>query len=150
MAEGYEEADIRAGLREGGSILSAFIVTRPAAVQSDVEYVAYLRTSWRRGYRILQTRRKRKDKIYLADGLGRLAWLLRHEFGFRDPLILYEAGHDALQRFVGLRPLDRGRLEENAGPPRAAPDKPPWEWPVRYPQDDAGSKPATSEEPGEE
>lgn len=149
MSEGYEEADIRAGLREGGSILSVFIVTRSAAVQSDVEYVAYLRTSWRRGYHILQTRRKRRDKIYLADGLGRLAWLLRHEFGFRDPLILYEAGHDALQRFVGLRPLDRGRPQDD-GPPRAAPPTPPWEWPVIYPKEEVDSKPANPEDPEEE
>ena len=146
MSDGFEEADIRAGLREGGNILSAFIVTRPAAVQSDVEYVAYLRTSWRRGYHILQTRRKRKDKIFMADGLGRLAWLLRHEFGFKDPLILYEAGHDALQRFVGLRSIDRGRPQDD-GPPRAAPAKPPWEWPVIYPTDDARPKPADPEDP---
>lgn len=150
MSEGFEEADIRAGLREGGSILSAFIVARPAGAWNDIEYVAYLRTSWRRGYHILQTRRKRSEKIYMGAGLGRLVWLLRQEFGFLAPLTLYEAGNDALQRFVGLRPLDRGRLEENAGPPRAAPAKPPWEWPVRYPQDDAGPKPAPPEEPEEE
>jgi len=150
VSEGFEEADIRAGLREGGSILSAFIVARLASVRSDVEYVAYLRTSWRRGYHILQTRRKRTDKIYMGAGLGRLVWLLRQEFGFRAPLTLYEAGGDALQRFVGLRSLDRSRSDQDDGPPRAAPSKPPWEWPVRYPQDDAGSEPATPEEPEEE
>lgn len=149
MSEGFEEADIRAGLREGGSILSAFIVGRPAHMRSDVEYVAYLRTSWRRGYHILQTRRKRTDKIYMGAGLGRLVWLLRQEFGFLAPLTLYEAGGDALQRFVGLRSLDRGQPPDD-GPPRAAPAKPPWEWPIRHPQEDAGSEPAISEEPEEE
>lgn len=149
MSEGFEEADIRAGLREGGSILSAFIVARSANVRSDVEYVAYLRTSWRRGYHILQTRRKRTDKIYMGAGLGRLAWLLRQEFGFRAPLTLYEAGCDALQRFVGLRSVDRGRPQDD-GPPRAAPPKPPWEWPVRNPPEDAGQKPASPEDPEEE
>lgn len=149
MSDGFEEADIRAGLREGGSILSAFIVGRPAAAQNDVEYVVYLRTSWRRGYHILQTRRKRSDKIYMSTGLGRLVWLLRREFGFRDPLTLYEAGSNTLQRFVGLRALDRGRSQDD-GPPRAAPAKPPWEWPVRYPADDAGPKPVDPDDPEEE
>lgn len=141
MSEGFEEADIRAGLREGGSILSAFIISRPAAVQNDAEYVVYLRTSWRRGYHILQTRRKRSERIYMATGLGRLVWMLRHELGFWAPLTLYEAGDDALQRFVGLRSIDHGRPQD-AGPPRAAPPKPPWEWPIIYPQDDADHKPA--------
>ena len=150
MSEGFEEADIRAGLREGGSVLSAFIVARPAGAWNDTEYVAYLRTSWRRGYHILQTRRKRSEKIYMGNGLGRLAWLLRKEFGFRAPIMLYEAGCGALQRFTGLRPLDRGRSSQDDGPPRAAPPKPPWEWPVRYPLEDAGSEPAEPEEPGKE
>ena len=149
MSEGFEEADIRAGLRDGGSILSAFIVARPGGAWNDIEYVAYLRTSWRRGYHILQTRRKRSEKIYMGAGLGRLVWLLRQEFGFRAPLTLYEAGGDALQRFVGLRSLDRGQPQDD-GPPRAAPVKPPWEWPVRYPQADAGSEPETSREPEED
>jgi len=149
VSEGFEEADIRAGLREGGSILSAFIVARPANVQRDVEYVAYLRTSWRRGYHILQTRRKRTDKIYMGAGLGRLAWLLRQEFGFRAPLTLYEAGSDALQRFVGLRSVDRGQPQDD-GPPRAAPPKPSWEWLVRYPSEEAGPEPTSPDEPEEE
>lgn len=137
LAEGFEEADIRAGIRAGGSILSAFIVTRPGPSWSDTEYVAYLRTSWRRGYHILKTRRKRTEKIYMGNGLGRLVWLLRKEFGFQLPLVLYEAGCEALQRFADLRPLDRGRSPEEEGLARAAPATPPWEWPVRYPSRDA-------------
>ena len=149
MSDGFEEADIRAGLREGGSILSAFIVGRSAGAWNDIEYVAYLRTNWRRGYHILQIRRKRGDKIYMSSGLGRLDWRLRQEFGFKEPLILYEAGSDALQRFAGLRPRDRGRPQDD-GPPRAAPPRPPWEWPVIYPTDDAGPEPAPPDKPEED
>lgn len=153
MSDGFEEADIRWGLREGGQVLTALIVGRhpvPGGGWNDVEYVAYLRTSWRRGYHILKTRRKLNEKIYIANGLGRLVWLLRHEFGLQAPVIIYEAGCEPLQRFVGLRPIDRGRSTEDDGPPRAAPPKPPWEWPIRHPSDDAGNKPAANEDDPEE
>lgn len=125
MSDGFEEADIRAGLREGGSILSAFIVGRPAGTWNATEYVAYLRTSWRRGYHILQVRRKLRDKIYMGNGLGRLAWLLRMEFGFRAPLMLYEAASKDLQRFTDLRPLDRYRPDQADGPPPRSAEQEP-------------------------
>ena len=137
MSDDYEEADIRAGLREGGRILQAFIVMRPTKPSDgavDAEYVCYIRTNWRRGYRILQVARHKYDKIYMGSGLGRLVWLLHRGFDYNGPLIIYHAGCEHLQRFAGLRPIDSGHspTEEN-GPPRAAPDKPPWEWPVRDP-----------------
>lgn len=143
MPGGFEEAEIREGLREGGSILAAFIVRRtpsgpPDKVgPEDTEYVAYLRASWRRGFHILKTYKHRTDKLYMGRGLARLAWLLWEEFGHTEPLTLYKAGSEALQRSVDLhdlQPADRGRAAEDPGPPRAAPPKPPWEWPVRDPR----------------
>ncbi len=137
MPEGYDEADIRAGLRDGGSILQAFVVLRPSNPSDgplDAEYVCYVRTDWRRGYKILQVFRHKGDKVYMGSGVGRLIWLLRREFNYNGPLIFYNAGCEHLQRFAGLRPLDHGRpAEEESGPPRAASAKPPWEWPVRDP-----------------
>ena len=137
VPDGYDEADIRTGLRDGGSILQAFIVLRPSSDGGgavDAEYVCYVRTSWRRGYRIMQVARHKRDKVYMGSGLGRLVWLLRKEFGYGGPLVLYDAGCEHLQRFAGLRRVDSGRLPpEESGPPRAAPSKPPWEWPVRDP-----------------
>ena len=143
MPEGYDEADIRTGLRDGGSILQAFVVLRPSppdAGAMDAEYVCYVRTDWRRGYRVLQVFRHKSDKIYMGSGLGRLVWLLRKEFNYGGPLILYNAGCEHLQRFAGLRPIDSGRpVAEESGPARAAPDKPPWDWPVRDPSPPAGT-----------
>lgn len=137
MPEGYDEADIRKGLHDGGSILQAFLVMRPpnqGCRAVDAEYVCYIRTSWRRGYRIIQVFRHKSDKIYMGSGIGRLIWLLRMEFNYNGPLIVYNAGCEHMQRFVGLRPIDSGRPPpEESGPPRAAPAKPPWEWPVRDP-----------------
>ncbi len=142
MQEGYEEADIRAGLRDGGSILQAFIVMRPTASDDDAvdaEYVCYIRTNWRRGYKILQVFRHKGDKIYMGSGVGRLIWLLRKGFNYKGPLVLYDAGSEDVQRFAGLRPIDSGQPpKEESGPARAAPDKPPWEWPVRDPPPPAG------------
>ena len=137
MPDGYDEADIRTGLRDGGSILQAFIVMRPSSSDDravDAEYVCYVRTDWRRGYKILQVFRHKGDKVYMGSGLGRLVWLLRREFNYDGPLILYNAGCEHLQRFAGLQPIDSGRpAPEECGPPRAAPGQPPWEWPVREP-----------------
>ena len=137
VPDGYDEADIRAGLRDGGSILQAFIVLRPSSPGCeavDAEYVCYVRTGWRRGYRIMQVARHKRDKIYMGSGLGRLVWLLRKEFSYGGPLVIYDAGSEPLQRFAGLRPIDSGRVPpEESGPPRPAPDKPPWEWPIREP-----------------
>lgn len=137
MPEGYDEADIRKGMREGGKVLQAFIVMRPSNTEGtavDAEYVGYVRTDWRRGYRILQVFRHKYDKIYMGSGLGRLVWLLRKEFNYNGPLVLYNAGCEHLQRYAGLQRIDSGRAaEEESGPPRAAPAKPPWEWPVRDP-----------------
>jgi len=137
VSDDYDEADIRKGLREGGKLLQAFIVMRPSNPGGgplDAEYVCYIRTDWRRGYRILQVSRHKYDKVYMGSGLSRLVWLLRKEFDYQGPLVLYNAGCEHLQRFAGLRPLDHGRpAEEESGPARAAPAKPPWEWPVRDP-----------------
>ncbi len=150
---GFEEADIKAGLRDGGAVLQSFIVVRPPRPKSgeagpdDVEYVAYFRCSWRRGYHILKTFRHRTDKAYVGRGLTRLVWLIQEEFGYRDPLALYRAGDPRLQQFADVRPADRGRaVEEAPGPPRAAPPRPPWEWPVRYPPRDKVELPTDTED----
>ena len=142
MPDDYEEADIRKGMREGGKLLQAFIVMRPTKPDDgavDAEYVCYIRTNWRRGYRILQVARHKYDKVYMGSGLGRLVWLLRKEFDYGGPLTLYNAGCEQVRRFTGLRPIDSGQPPaEESGPARAAPDKPPWEWPVRDPPPLAG------------
>lgn len=158
MLGGFEEADIKAGLRDGGAILQVFIVIRPPprpksgeAGPTDVEYVAYFRCSWRRGYHVLKTYKQRTDKVYIGRGLTRLVWLIQEEFGYLDPLVLYRAGSSSLQRYADLQPVDRGKhVEEDSGPPRAAPDQPPWEWPVRNPSRDRTDVPDDSKDGVEE
>ena len=52
MAAAFEEADLRAGLNDGGQVLCAFIVAR-----GEDAFVIYLRCNWirGRGFRIIRT-----------------------------------------------------------------------------------------------
>ncbi len=137
-----------ARVRDKGRILSAFVVAHPGTTFYDTTFVLYLRTDWRRGYHILKTRRKQRERIYAGGGLGRIAWMLRSEFGFTEPFTVYPAGCEALHRFTGLRPVDRGLSEEAHEALRPAKFNPPWELPVGDPSD-ADCEPTDGEDPKE-
>ena len=104
MAAGFEEADVRSGLAEGGRILGIFIVER--MLPNGPEYIAYLRTSWKRGFHALQTYRGRSDRVYRD--LDRLVRLIRDEFEYGGPVTLSIAGAAELRRFRTLLPRDSG------------------------------------------
>ncbi len=98
-----QEAEIREGLREGGRIKGFVVVER---TDSEVpEYVAYIRTSWTRGYRILRTWRDKEDRTYRI--LGRLYQQAR-EFGYMAPVTVYRMGSPELLRFRGVLARDGG------------------------------------------
>ena len=105
MAAGLEEADVRTGLAEGGRILGIFVVER--MLPNGPGYVAYLRTSWKRGFHALQTYRGRSDRVYRD--LDRLVRLIRDEFEYGGPITLSTAGAPELLRFRALLPWDSGR-----------------------------------------
>ena len=114
MAGGFQEGDIAAGLADGGRILGIFVVERSFA--GGPQYIAYLRTSWKRGFRGLRTYRDRSDRVYRDP--DQLVRLVRDEFGYRGPINLFVAGAPELQRFRALMPQD--------GPePVSSPSHPP-------------------------
>lgn len=133
VEQGFQEADIHAGIRTGGYLQSAFIVVRPASVPEEVTYVAYLRTSWRVGYHLLELSRYRGERIYR--NLGRLVFLLQESFSVRSPLQIYRAGCSELRRFRALQPQDR---DEAASWHRAnpAPDRPTYRFPAEDPEEE--------------
>ena len=97
------EGELRTGLRENGRILGFIIVERPG--DGRPEYVAYIRVSWTRGFRILRTWRGLADREYRHLGL---LYQAAREFGFMAPVIVYRAGCGELLRFRGVLARDGG------------------------------------------
>lgn len=102
------EAEIRTGLREGGQVLGFVIVERPGDGYS--EYVAYIRVSWTRGYRILRTWRDKTDREYRSLGL---LYQSSRDFGYMLPVTVYRAGCAELLRFRGVLARDGGSRQES-------------------------------------
>jgi hypothetical protein len=115
LAAGFEEADVRSGLAEGGRILGIFIVER--MLPNGPGYIAYLRTSWKRGFHALQTYRGRSDRVYRD--LDRLVRLIRDEFEYGGPITLSSAGAPELRRFRALLPRDSGGTRAGRSVPPA-------------------------------
>jgi hypothetical protein len=103
LAAGLREGDIQARLREGGRIQGIFVIERSAP--DGPKYVAYFRTTWKRGFHALQTYRGKSDRIYRD--LDRLLRLVRDEFRYTGSVTLFVAGDPDLQRFRALLPQDR-------------------------------------------
>ena len=95
LPTGLEEHDVRAVLGEDGSILGLFVVEYPTLRGS--KYVAYIRTSWRRGFLVPRTYRNRSDRMYRD--LDRLVHLIRSEFGYYGPITTHVEGAPELRRF---------------------------------------------------
>jgi hypothetical protein len=104
LAGGFEEADVRSGLAGGGRIPGIFIVER--MLPNGPGYIAYLRTTWKRGFHAFQTYRGRSDRVYRD--LDRLVRLIRDEFEYGGPITLSIAGAPELRRFRALLPRDSG------------------------------------------
>jgi hypothetical protein len=102
LAGGFQEGDIVSGLADGGRILGIFVVER--SVRGGTGYVAYLRTSWRRGFHGLRTYRDKSDRLYRD--LDRLVRLIRDEFKYRGPITLLVEGAPELRRFRAVMPQD--------------------------------------------
>ena len=76
VAKGYEPADIKVGLAEGGRILGIFIVSRRTA--DDVDHVAYFRTDFGRGFLPFRSFRGKSDRVYKS--VDSLLGLIRDDF----------------------------------------------------------------------
>ena len=102
LERSFEEADLRAGLKEGGSILGAFIVAR------DGQFVLYMRGSWvkNRAYRIIRTwRGKEGDRVFRSLDV---AYRFLRRFGFTGRVMVYPMRDGELRQFKGVLSTDLG------------------------------------------
>jgi hypothetical protein len=102
LEQGLQEGDIQAGLRQGGRILGMFVVER--SLPDGAGYVAYFRTSWKRGFQVLRTYRGRSDRLYRD--FDRLLRVVRDDFKYTGAITLFVAGDPDLHRFRALLPQD--------------------------------------------
>lgn len=105
--QGVQEAELRAGFREGGRIRGFLVVTRIGG--EATEYAVYVNPSWTRGYRILRTWRDRADRTFRS--LDRLFNLVV-SLGWDAPVTVYRAGCPELQRFRGVQLRDGGKTPD--------------------------------------
>ncbi len=112
MAEAFEEADLRAGLRDGGLVLGAFIVAR-----SPEEFVIYLRCNWirGRGFRIVRTYRGASGDRSFKNLQS--AWCFIRKFDFLGRVTVYPTGDLELRQFVGVAGYDLGEGGANPSDP---------------------------------
>jgi len=131
----FEEADLRAGLKDGGQVLGAFIVAR-----SEDEFVVYMRSNWirGRGFHIIRSWRGLSgDRTFKH---LQSAWAFIRKFHFLGRVTIYPAGDVELRQFVGVAQEDlvaSARMDGAAGlevpagtaspthPSGAVPDDPP-------------------------
>jgi hypothetical protein len=114
-----EESDLRAGLREGGQVLGAFIIAR-----ADDDFVIYMRASWGRGrgFRIVRTWRGASGDRSFKNLHS--AWCFIRKFDFRGHVMVYPVGDVELRQFVGVVPHDLG-ISPGGSNGRAAISDPP-------------------------
>ncbi len=122
MADVLEESDLRAGLKDGGQVLGAFIVAR-----SDEEFVIYMRASWGRGrgFRIIRTWRGASGDRTFKNLQS--AWYFVRKFDFFGRVTVYPVGDVELRQFVGVSPPDLEASPKLVGsdgyhPPPSLPD----------------------------
>jgi hypothetical protein len=109
--QSWQEADIKAGLRDGGAVVGVFVVAR--AEPRGAGFAAYIRTDWARGFRPLRTFRDRSDRIFRS--LDKLVGLLRDDFHYSGEITLFVAGDESLRRFRALLPADLAALDSKSG-----------------------------------
>ncbi len=110
MGDVFEEADLRAGLKEGGHVLGAFIVAR-----GEDEFVIYLRCNWirGRGFRIIRTWRGASGDRSFKNLQS--AWCFIRKFDFLGRVTVYPVGDFELRQFVGVASQDLEESRQLAG-----------------------------------
>ena len=112
----YEKADLHAGIRNGGRVLSAFVVERGATI-----FVVYMRGNWvrGRGFRIIRSwRGLAGDRTFKHAGAA-LGFI--RSFGVQGRVTIYPAGDSRLRLFVGVLARD---LATDRPPPQTTPRRP--------------------------
>jgi len=103
IGKGLQEAELRAGIQDGGHVRGLVVVARGDG--DAAEYAIYIRTSWTRGYRILRTWRDKDDRTFRS--LDKL-FKLPPTFGYHAPITVYQQGCVELQKFRGVLARDGG------------------------------------------
>ena len=119
MGTVFEEADLRAGLKDGGKLLGAFIIAR-----AEDEFVVYIRANWKRGrgFRIIRTWRGTSGDRTFKNLQS--AWLFIRKFGFLGQVMVFPLGDPDLKQFVGISAREFGygdRFSERASSGQDAP-----------------------------
>lgn len=120
LSKGLYEGEIKECLQSGGRLRNVLVVSR--LVKGQVEYLAFIRPSWRRGFLPLRTWGDKADRTYRD--LDRLLTLLREDFQYSRVIPLYQANDPDLPRYRALAsaaPTDTAlldRLEADGTPPR--------------------------------
>lgn len=117
IGKGLQEAELRAGLQEGGQVQGFIVVSRGDG--DAVEYAIYVRTSWTRGYRILRTWRDKADRTFRS--LDKL-FKLPPTFGYYAPITVYRQGCVELQKFRGVLARDIGAKADGTADAASNPD----------------------------
>ena len=117
---GIREAEMRASLQTGERIQHFMVVRREAG--EDVEYVVYLRVSWRAGYHVLMFAHAEKERRFRTfEAVQQFAV----RFDYLGPMVVYRAGDSALARFRGVLVSDGGTVGPGPGrPPKSRPPTP--------------------------
>ena len=117
---GIREAEMRASLQSGERIQHFMVVRREAG--EDVEYVVYLRVSWRAGYHVLLFAHHEKERRFRTfEAVQQFA----ARFDYLGPMVVYRAGDSALARFKGVLVGDGGTVGPGPGRrPRSPPSSP--------------------------
>ena len=97
----------RAASKRVAAVQAVFVICR--AGSRGKRWMAYLRTSWTRGFLPLQTYRGRSDRAFRS--LDRLVSFLREDFRYEGEISLFMPGDPGLQRFRILLPTDRAALD---------------------------------------
>lgn len=112
MGSGLQEGEIRQAIEDGGHIRNVLVVSR--RVGDSVEYLAYLRPSWKRDLLPLRTWGDKADRTYRD--LDRLLMLIRQDFRYEGVVPVYVGGDPELARYKALA-QGTGSLAGAAPPP---------------------------------
>lgn len=78
----------------------------------DVEYIVYLRVSWRAGYHVLLFAHHEKERRFRTfEAVQQFA----ARFDYLGPMVVYRAGDSALARFKGVLVSDGGTIGPGPG-----------------------------------
>lgn len=118
---GIREAEMHSALDAGERIQHFMVVRRTG--DKDVEYVVYLRVSWRAGYHILTFAHDSRERRFRTfEAVQQFAV----RFQYSGPMVVYRAGDPALARFKGVAVVDGGTVGPGSGrrTPRGADRQP--------------------------